>query len=456
MPAALLALAATLLGHALQINNGFFDERALLWLFIAILCGAVATLRLLPAALVEPLNHESVVTTVLIAGIASNLLTLPFALPGLYLDEPLPSQHPAFLAGVAIAALLFIAGATRMRAMRRLWFPLLLVTFAGLGVWMIAASPHPLVDVMTVYESAAKALAAGKNPYTMTIPNIYGSPDFYPEGLVIKDRVLLGFPYPPLSLMLGLPGQWLGDVRYANLAALIGAAALIGYARDSIIAPLAATLMLTTPRMLFVLEQAWTEPITLLMFGATIYAASNARRLLPVMLGLLIASKQYMIVALPLAWLLTTPSAPLRARVREWLWLGGIAIAVAAIVTVPFMLWSIRGFTHSVILLQFIERIRLDSLSVLTWLAYHHVALTPKRVIAASAVGLLSGLLLTMWRASRTTAGFAAAIALSLLCVFVSSKKAFCNYYFFALGVMCCSVAAVRAADEAGGIISKE
>jgi hypothetical protein len=366
---------------------------------------------------------------------------LPIALPGMYLDEPLPSQHPAFLVCVAIAALLFVAGATGVRVMRRIWFPLILVTFAGLGVWMIAASPHPLVDVMTVYEYAAKNLAAGKNPYTMTIPNIYGTPDFYPEGLVIKDRVMLGFPYPPLSLMFGLPGQWLGDVRYANLAALIGAAALIGYTRDNVIAPLAATLMLTTPRMLFVLEQAWTEPMTLLAFGATIYVALNAPRLLPVMLGLLIASKQYMIVALPLAWLLTTPSAPLRERVRQWLWLVGIAIAVAAIVTVPFMLWSIRGFTKSVILLQFIERIRLDSLSILTWLTYHHVVLTPKRVIAASALGLLGGLLITLWRATRTPAGFAAAIALTLLCVFVSSKKAFCNYYFFALAVMCAAIA---------------
>jgi hypothetical protein len=444
MPAALLALAATLLGHALQINNGFFNDQALLWVLIAILCCAVATLQVLPARAVDAFNSEWVVSSVLIAGIASNLLMLPIALPGMYLDEPLPAQHPAFLVCVAIAALLFIAGATGVRVMRRIWFPLMLATFATLGVWMIAASPKPLVDVMTVYEYAARSLAAGKNPYTMTIPNIYGTPDFYPEGLVIKDRVMLGFPYPPLSLMMGLPGQWLGDVRYANLAALIGAAALIGYARDSIIALLAATLMLTTPRMLFVLEQAWTEPMTLLMLAATIYVALNARRLLPVMLGLLIASKQYMIVAVPLAWLLTTPTAPLRERVREWSWLVGIAIAVAAAVTVPFMLWSIRGFTHSVILLQFIERIRLDSLSILTWLTYHHVTLTPKRVIAASALGLMGSMVVVLWRANRTTAGFAAAIALTLLCVFVSSKKAFCNYYFFALAVLCAAAMAAQ------------
>jgi len=450
IPAAIMALGATLLGHALQIADGFYDERALAWLMLATLCCAIATLRFIPARYLV-WDTDTVVVGVLVAGIVSNLCALAVAPPAWYMEEPLPSQHPLFLAGLAVAAVLLIAGVsgTRVRTLQRAWFPLLLVTFAALGVWLIRTSPEPHVDVMTVYEYAGKALKNGKNPYTMTFPNIYGSDEWYPPDTVVAGRVLTGFPYPPLSLLLGLPGYMLfGDVRYSELAALVGAAALVGFSRPGIIAPLAATLMLFTPRVFFVLEQAWTEPLTLLALAATIYAAINARRALPFALGLLIASKQYMIVALPLAWLLTRPGH----RLRDWQRLAAIAMLVAAVVTVPFALWNIRGFVQSVITYQFRERFRLESLSVISWIAHAGHDVTPARSLAASVVALLGGVGLGLWRASRTAAGFAAAVALSLLLVFACGKKAFCNYYFFTLGAMCAAVAAASPArDESSG-----
>jgi uncharacterized membrane protein len=437
MPTAIMALGATLLGHALQIRDGFYDASALAWLALAILCCAIAALRGIPASWLR-WNTQAVVTGVLVAGIVSNLLALAVSSPGMYVERPTPNQDAVFLALLATAAVLLVAGASGLRAMRRWWFPLMLGTFAALGVWMILAAPDPRVDVITVYQYAAKALRHGRDPYTMTFPNIYESNQFYPPGTVVGGRVLIGFPYPPLSLLLGLPGLALGDVRYAELAALVGAAALVGFSRPGIVAPLAATLMLFTPRGLFVLEQAWTEPLTLLAVAATIYTAINARRALPIMLGLLIAMKQYAIIALPLAWLLTRPGN----RAREWGRLVIIAILVAAIVTLPFVFWNVDGFVRSVITLQFKERFRDDSLSVLSWLARERVALTPAIVLAASGLALLGGLGLSLWRASRTAAGFAAAMAFTLLLVFVCSKKAFCNYYFFALGVMCAAIAA--------------
>jgi len=78
--------------------------------------------------------------------------------------------------------------------------------------------------------------------------------------------------------------------------------------------------------------------------------------------GLLVASKQYMIIALPLAWLLTRPEQ----RLRDWLRLVIIATLVAAIVTLPWVVWKPTGFWRSVIALQLHERFRLDSLSLLT------------------------------------------------------------------------------------------
>jgi hypothetical protein len=447
MPAAIMAAGTILLGHALHISNGFYNLTALTCLLLAILCCGVAALRLLPARWQQ--SRDRTVITILLAGIASNFVVLAVSEPGMYLAEPSPAQHPLFIALLIIAATFITCGASGMRAlgMRRLWFPLTLGMFAALGIWMIQASPTPHVDVITVYESAWHALRHGKDPYTMTFPNIYSNNDLYPPGYVVAGRVLLGFPYPPLSLLLGLPGMIFGDVRYADVAALIGTAAFIGYTRRNLIAPLAAVLLLSSPRALFVIEQAWTEPLTLVTFGATIYFAVRKPRgwMLPISLGLLVATKQYMIVAFPLAWLLTQPDQ----RGRDWLRLIIIASIAGAMVTLPFMVWNLGGFMKSVVELQFQERFRLDSLSLLSWIHYSGIGtLTPERILAASGLALIVTLIVSLWRASRTPAGFAAAIALVLLCVFVSSKKAFCNYYFCGLGVMCASIAAQRPADD--------
>src|SRR5262249_22663048 len=98
MPRSIIAIRAILLGFALQINDGFYDERALIWLGVAALCCAVATLGLVPAGGLA-LDGPRVVTGILVAGIVSNILALALTRPGMYLNEPLPSQHPLFLAG---------------------------------------------------------------------------------------------------------------------------------------------------------------------------------------------------------------------------------------------------------------------------------------------------------------------------------------------------------------------
>jgi hypothetical protein len=51
---------------------------------------------------------------------------------------------------------------------------------------------------------------------------------------------------------------------------------------------------------------------------------------------------------------------------------------------------------------------------------------------------------LLLARAPRTPAGFAAAVALTLLTVFVFSKRAFANYGFCVIGALGTALAAVR------------
>src|SRR5262249_40930729 len=144
-------------------------------------------------------------------------------------------------------------------------------------------------------------LMHGQNPYAMRYPDIYGpAGEVYGHELSDSHWMKVGFQYPPLSLLMALPGKLLfGDVRYSLLAALTVAGALIGRTRPGRIPALAAALLLFTPRVFLVVEQAWTEPFPILCFAAVIYTACRrAGEPPPWLLGLMAAAKQYLVLAL--------------------------------------------------------------------------------------------------------------------------------------------------------------
>ena len=71
----------------------------------------------------------------------------------------------------------------------------------------------------------------GTNPYTITFPDVIGA-EWYGPGVSVNGRLRFGYPYMPLTLLMSLPGYLVaGDVRCSHLAAMVGAAALIAYAR---------------------------------------------------------------------------------------------------------------------------------------------------------------------------------------------------------------------------------
>jgi hypothetical protein len=301
---------------------------------------------------------------------------------------------------------------------------------------MLHASPSPRIDVVVVHREALDALWRGESPYRITFENIYGAGSgFYNPQSVAGDRVLFGYPYPPLSLLLALPGYLVtGDYRYSELAAWVASAAFIGYARPAILAKLAAALLLTQPRGFFVLEQGWTEPIAVLMLAVTIFSMSRKSAVAAWAGGLLIVTKQYLALAVPLLWRFAARKRP------AFLLRAGIA---AVAVTLPFVLWHPRAFVDSVLLLQTREPVRIDSLSYLSWAARHDLGLGGPGggsfvwAIAAGSVALVAGALLT----ANTPAGFALSLALSSFAAFAFGSKAFCNYYFFVVGALCTAIA---------------
>jgi hypothetical protein len=433
-PSLWFAASAAALGHALQINNGFYAPDALAWLTVSLACALIAVTRGQPA----PGRGEAAVTAVLAAGIAWQIGALLIATPGMYLET---GNLASFRAGIAAEAALVAAGFIPHRWARAIWIPLLLLVSAALGCWMIAASPSPHIDVVTVHQAAYDALRHGHSPYGITFSDIYGrGSGFYSPGEVSGGQVQFGYPYPPLSLLLVVPGFLAGDYRYAELAAVVASAALLAYANRSRHGELAAALLLTTPRLFFVVEQGWTEPVSVLLLAATVFAIARSRRAADWLGGLLIASKQYLVVAAPLLWLDARARGvpPARAVAR--------AALAGALVTVPFLLWSPRAFVDDVLLLQAREPFRMDALSYLGWLARHGLG-EPSFLWTACAI--VVALAVVTWRGSASAPGFAGGLAFVSLATFAFGRKAFCNYYFFVVAALCAAVAAttIRRAD---------
>ncbi len=142
-------------------------------------------------------------------------------------------------------------------------------------------------------------------------------------------------------------------------------------------------------------------------------------------------AKQYAPLLLPL----TTLVVPWRTMLRRSFLLP--MIGTAAVCTVPALL--ARGFWRSVVVVQFIQPFRRDSLSFAAWWANHG---HPEPSTALFFVPAIAAIALCCRYAPRTPSGFAASSALVMLLFFAFAKQAFPNYYFLVIGALCVATAA--------------
>jgi hypothetical protein len=338
------------------------------------------------------------------------------------------------LAASAILALL------PWRIIRMIALPLVLLMWLIIGIWIIRQTPNPHIDVVVFQQESADALLHGKNPYSMTFTNIYGqNTAVYAAELQKEGRVDFGFPYAPLSLLMILPGYLAGDHRYAQLFAMVIAAALIAYSRPGMIATLAAILLLTSSRVFMVIQLGWTEPLVIVWLAATIFSACRYPRATPYLLGLLLAAKQYTIFIPPLAALLVTP----RFTWREYGKLLLKAFLVAAIVSLPLILWDVHAFLRSAVTLQLKQPLREDALSYLLWYYWHVDKETARAMTWLPFAGVMIAIPLAMWLWPKNAGGFAGAVAVVYFTFFALNRQAFCNYYFLVIAAMCCAIATI-------------
>jgi hypothetical protein len=275
------------------------------------------------------------------------------------------------------------------------------------------------MDCYTFQRDAAHSLVHGVDPYGGTQANVYSEAEskiYYGPGMVVDGRVLVGFQYPPLTLLWVLPGYLLGDVRYSYMLAVM-LAALFSFA----MAPNARSLwlavfLLLNPLTFYVENRSFTEPLVLMMLCATLYAAVKRRWWLPVALGLFLATKQYNFLAVPFLGYLALPF-----QWKSWLKLTAQSLAVAAATVLPFACWNARGLWHDLVLFHLAQPFRADAMSF---------AVAVPWMMKIGPLLLLGFIVWSLRAAARSTAMFAAGYGVAILLFFSTSKQAFCNYYF--------------------------
>ena len=361
-------------------------------------------------------------------------------LPMAGITDPVVTYHFCAIALPILA--LGAAGSILLPGLsRRVFIPLLLLAHFATGVWLLHESRRPFLDVYEETQDSCQALSHAQNPYAMTFPDIYAPMPAWDRmwlaaGTVANGRTQYGYQYMPLSLEL----EWLGhaiagDFRLANLLAVTLAGAFLAYAVKGPLGPAAASLLLLTPRGYYIIEQGWAEPTALLCLAAVVFLTARKSAATPWAFGLLLISKQYVILTalagpllLPKPWRKKT-AAPFCLR----------SIAAGALVTLPLVLLNFPAFWHSAVFELMKNPFRGDALSFAAiWSQAGHA---PPPQWFAFAAAIIAGFI-TLFRAPRTPAGFAAAIALILICFFTLAKQAFGNYYFLAIGALCSCVAA--------------
>jgi hypothetical protein len=340
---------------------------------------------------------------------------------------------------------------------RHLFLLIAIAAFCVNGAWIIHQVPQPYMDVWILQTEGVKAFAHGHNPFATPFADIYHRPELYQRGGLHSDGLIhLGFPYPPVVFWMDYLGYLIaGDYRWMNLAAMAIGALLIGFANfslslysgreqgegSSVIPPLAAILFLFTPRVYFVLESGWTEPITALLLIATIFFAARQSKLMPVFLGMFLCSKQYLIWAIP-PILLLAGHPPNFARLIR---LTAVAFVTGCVVSLPLILWNVPAYLSANVSVAQEATVRSDALSFIALLTKTTGWMPSTSIVTFVGCGLaVAATILVCLRGSRSPAGYAAAVATVHLVFFSFYKFAFCNYDWFLIAAFCAALAVLQ------------
>src|SRR5271165_199039 len=215
-----MTLFALCVGCAINLHNGYYDRRALIWLTLGLAFGVAGLfVRLGRRADVFLLKNLPVILALAVAGNAGLLLSR-------WHQEPLPLVAVLTLAAVALLPVLDLRWAR---------IPVVMVAaalFCYCG-WFAISLPDPQMDVYHWQQHTSETLLERHNPYELLLTPHYPVPQYYAPGtLDASGKLTVAPPYPPLSLLMVLPAFMLtGDIRYAQLAAIALSTVLMALAR---------------------------------------------------------------------------------------------------------------------------------------------------------------------------------------------------------------------------------
>ena len=433
-----LLAASMCVGIGVEISNGHYSLPALLAVGLALgLVGSHWIRRMRRPTLEDDAESDPRALMLLVAAGIIAMLWIAMNDERLVLYAVRPWRVTiAALCGMGIVVASYVPaivrGTAEDRAFRHVRFGLLLACVLAGGIDAIRASPVPAVDVWVVEMEGADALLHGKNPFEVvsvqsTAPNHAGPNSPY--------------VYTPLQLFVTTPAKAIaGDVRYAMLAAILVAGCAMRFAArrgspegPSFAEDAPALCYFATPKLFFILEQAWTEPVSV-MFASLVVAAWVAKRpvITSVLLGLAFATKQTMIWMIPIA---CTALSMAPAHVA-------LALGVAAATAAPFAIADFHALKYAQLDYLNLLPPRDDGLTLRTAMIDMFGVVLPG-VIGFGLAALASGL--SAWRFRARPSDFLPAAVFSLLVFFFFNKYAFANYYFLTIGLAALAAAVPRA-----------
>jgi hypothetical protein len=307
------------------------------------------------------------------------------------------------------------------------------LAYAATTAAAIRLDPAPRIDVWYILSGAADGLARGEN--------------LYRQVLVGPPGEMAAFTYLPGTAVLLAPGRWLlGDVRWALAAvtlctaaafAALGARTAAGSAlpdtgmtqRDDHrrAGRVAAALLLLLPGTLTQVEQAWTEPLLLACLTGAVVALANGRDRLAVLgVALALASKQHVVLLLPVlaAW----PRFGLRRTAA--------AAVAAGLAVLPWFLADPAAMWHdAVTLLVNFPPLRFADTAYIAVLNELGVRL-PFWLTGAVVLATLAGAAVLVRRRDPDVAVVLRWCALVLFVANLVNKQAFYNQYWLVAGLV--------------------
>ncbi len=303
--------------------------------------------------------------------------------------------------------------------------PFAIILAGGFGLTLLAALLSGARDLVRGFTriGADKNKLSGLNPYTQTYADLYnGGYDYAP-----------GLNYWPGYYFWSAPFRLLGDIRLGSVVADAVTAVLLlkltaKFGADESLQYLMVLSWLSFPVSLFVLEQAWIEPVIVMLMTGLLWCGLTKRWVAAgILLGILSGMKQHMLLlsALTLCYFYR------HCARREFYKVLGWASATFTVTVALFLLVSGQAFIQQTIVTYFQRETRLDSLSLTAYLANEHGLIANNYLlITIYLIALLVSLALILRANPVTWSHWPAALFVSYGVLFLAGKQAFCNYYY--------------------------